>query len=65
MAIPLSELINKEDDIYELTCVAIKRAAVITKYGDTELERHEHKVVSTAITQGLEERVEYFYEHTE
>ncbi len=65
MAIPLRDLINKEDNMYELTCLAVKRAAFITKYGDLELEQHEYKVVSTAITQVLESRVEYFYEFSE
>lgn len=62
MAIPLRTLINRNDNVYEMTCVAIKRAAFITKYGDEELENHEQKIVSTSLTQVLENRVEYFFE---
>jgi len=62
VAIPLRTLINRNDNVYEMTCVAIKRAAFITKYGDEELENHEQKIVSTSLTQVLENRVEYFFE---
>lgn len=65
VAIPLDTLINRNDNVYELTCVAIKRAALITKYGDEELDLHDSKVVSTSLTQVLEDRVEYFFEKPE
>ncbi len=65
VAIPLDTLINRDDNVYELTCVAIKRAAGITKYGDEELDMHDSKVVSAALTQVLENRVEYFFDKSE
>ena len=65
MAIPLEKLINRDDNVYELTCVAIKRAAFITKYGDEELELHDFKVVSLSLAQVLENRVEYFFDKPE
>ncbi len=65
MAIPLDILINRNDNVYEMTCVAIKRAAFITKYGDEDLEEHENKVVSASLSQVLENRVDYFFDKPE
>lgn len=65
MAIPIDILINKDSNVYELTSASIKEAAFITKYGDTEIEKHNGKVVSTAITQVLENRVKYFFNKKE
>lgn len=59
MAIPMDTLINKQGNMYELTCVTIKRAAFLTKFYDEELELHDDKIVSTSLTQVLDDRVEY------
>lgn len=59
MNIPLDLLVDKETNVYELTCVAIKRAERITRTGDEEIELYNGKIVSTSIAQVLEERVEY------
>ena len=59
MILPLSELIDLQDDVYACTCAIIKRAQQVTVAGDEELEKNNGKVVSTAIEQILTEKVEY------
>jgi len=57
--IPLDTLIDKDVNVYEMTCVAIKQAAAITRNGDQELENERNKVVSLVLTQVLNDEVEY------
>lgn len=59
MIIPLKELVNSEENQYVRTCAAIKRAAQITKIGDSDLENNKFKVVSTALNQILKQKVDY------
>ncbi len=59
MVLPLEQLISNTDNVYELTCAAIRRAAQITLAGDEEIPENEGKVVSTAIKQILTKKVEY------
>jgi DNA-directed RNA polymerase subunit omega len=59
MIIPLDELIKTEENIYEVTCAAIRRAYQISVTGDEDLEQNQGKVVSTAIRQVLTGKVEY------
>ncbi len=61
----MDTLINKQGNMYEKTCVVIKRAAFLTKFYDEELDLHDDKIVSTALTQVLEDRVEYHFEKEE
>ena len=59
MILPLEKLNSYDQNIYQLTCAAIRRAYQITMTGDEELEENDGKVVSTAIRQLLTEKVEY------
>ena len=62
MILPLSELIDLQEDVYACTCAIIKRAQQVTVAGDEELEKNNGKVVSTAIDQVLTTKVEYAIE---
>ena len=59
MILPLDLLVGNDDNMYELTCAAIRRAYQLTVTGDEELEKNNGKVVSTAIKQILTNKVEY------
>ncbi len=59
MGIPIDLLIGKDENKYVLTCAAIRRAKQLTITGDEELEKHNKKIVSTAITQMITKEVEY------
>lgn len=59
LSIPLDILVDKDVNTYEMTCVAIKNAAKITRNGDKDVEEHEEKVVSASLTQVLNDKVEY------
>ena len=62
MIIPLSKLIDLQDDVYACTCAMIKRSKQLTLAGDEELEENQEKIVSTAIDQVLSDKVEYALE---
>jgi DNA-directed RNA polymerase subunit omega len=57
MILPLDPLIGYEKNVYELTCAVIRRAYQITVTGDEEIEENLGKVVSTAISQILTNKV--------
>ncbi len=59
MIIPLDLLVDNSDNVYELTCAAIRRAVQITVTRDEEIEENDGKVVSTAIKQVLNRTVQY------
>ncbi len=59
MIIPLDLLIDRTDNIYEMTCAAVRRAMQITVAGDEEVDKNDGKIVSTAIRQILTKKVEY------
>ncbi|KGE72836.1 DNA-directed RNA polymerase subunit omega [Spirochaeta lutea] len=59
MIIPLDLLISEEENVYEMTCAAIRRAYQVTVTGDEELSKNNGKVVSTAISQILTRKVQY------
>ena len=59
MILPLDKLIGDDNNVYELTCAAIRRAAQITLAGDEDVDENEGKVVSTALQQILTKKVEY------
>jgi DNA-directed RNA polymerase subunit omega len=59
MIIPLDLLVDNTDNVYEMTCAAIRRAVQITITGDEEIEEDGGKVVSTAIKQVLTKTVQY------
>lgn len=59
LSIPLDILVDKDVNTYEMTCVAIKNAAKITRNGDKDVEEHGEKVVSASLAQVLNDKVEY------
>ncbi|MDD3941121.1 MAG: hypothetical protein WCY74_03970 [Sphaerochaetaceae bacterium] len=59
MSIPLDVLVDKENNVYEMTCVAISLANVMSANGDQEIENNNGKVVSMVLERVLLEEVEY------
>ncbi len=59
MIIPLNLLISNKGNIYEMTCATLRRALQVTIAGDEEAEENGGKIVSTAISQILNKKVEY------
>ncbi|MBN2510302.1 MAG: DNA-directed RNA polymerase subunit omega [Spirochaetales bacterium] len=59
MIIPVDKMVNHSDNVYELTCAAIRRAMQITITGDEDVQENGGKVVSTALKQILDHKVEY------
>ena len=58
--IPLDELIDKEGNVYEMTCVAIKEAAIYSATDKkTEIENNGDKIVSVVLTRALNDEIEY------
>ena len=63
MSIPLDKLIDKEGNIYEMTCVAIKEANIISATSiKDEIEESGEKVVSHVLTQVLNDVIKYSLE---
>ena len=60
MRIPLNTLIDKENNVYEMTCVAIKEAEI---YASTdkkkEIEEKGEKIVSVVLERALNDEIEY------
>ena len=61
MSIPLDTLIDKDVNVYEMTCVAIKEAAIVAsnKEAEEELENNHDKVVSSVLAKVLNDEIEY------
>jgi hypothetical protein len=59
LSIPLDVLVDKEKNVYEMTCVAISLANIMAADGDEEFENNNEKVVSKVLEQVLLEDVEY------
>ncbi len=58
--IPLDELIDKEGNVYEMTCVAIKEAAIYSATDKKkEIEDEGDKIVSVVLTRALHDEIEY------
>jgi DNA-directed RNA polymerase subunit omega len=62
MVLPFDLLVRSQDNMYELTCAAIKRAVQINLAGDEELDQSRGKIVSLAVKQILTNKVEYHLE---
>ena len=62
MVIPLDLLTSFQGNIYEMTCAAMKRGVQINLVGDEELDANRGKIVSTAISQILTQKVRYRFE---
>jgi DNA-directed RNA polymerase subunit K/omega len=59
LSIPLDVLVDKENNVYEMTCVAVSLANVLAANGDQEIENNNGKVVSTVLERVLLEDIEY------
>lgn len=59
MVFPLEELIKYEDNIYEITVAASRRAFQLAKIEDPEIEENEGKVVSLAARQLFDDEVTF------
>ncbi|MCQ2412158.1 MAG: hypothetical protein MJ057_04310 [Sphaerochaetaceae bacterium] len=61
MSIPLDKLLDKDVNVYEMTCVAIKEAAIMAARKDTEeeMEKTHDKVVSNVLAKVLNDEIEY------
>jgi len=60
LSIPLDKLIDREGNIYEMTCVAIKEANVIASTSvKDDIEANGEKVVSHVLTQVLNDEINY------
>ena len=70
MSIPLDKLIDKDVNVYEMTCVAIKKAEnvaaamaakreVVSEDEPVERKEEEEKVVSSVLTAVLNDEIEY------
>lgn len=59
MVLPLDLLERYQENVYELTCAAIRRAYQLTVTGDEVLDENEGRIVSTAIKQILTQEVQY------
>lgn len=61
MSIPLDKLIDKDVNVYEMTCVAIKEAAIVAsnKEAEEEIENNHDKVVSSVLSKVLNDEIEY------
>ncbi|MDD3902905.1 MAG: hypothetical protein EOM15_10135 [Spirochaetia bacterium] len=55
MSIPLNSLIDYKGNIYEITCVAIKEAIILSNpgCGGKEIEENNGKIVSEVLTRAL------------
>jgi DNA-directed RNA polymerase subunit omega len=59
LIIPLKELISYTDNMYIITCAAIKRVLQLAVSQDAEVAKNHGKIVSVAIKQILEKKIEY------
>ena len=63
MSTPLNidKLIDTDQNVYEMTCVAIKEAAILSedKEGLEQMDNNHDKVVSVALNKVLDNEVEY------
>ena len=64
--IPLNELIDKEGNVYEMTCVAIKEADIYAATDKRkEIEDEGEKVVSVVLTRALHDEIQYREDDTD
>lgn len=60
MSIPLDKLIDKEGNVYEMTCVAIKEAAIYAQTDKRrEIENKDEKIVSVVLERALNDEIVY------
>ena len=59
MPIPLDKLIDTEENVYELTCAAIKEAHNVSESNDKERIEETEKITSHVLAQILNGDVSY------
>lgn len=61
MSIPLDKLIDNESNVYEMTCVAIKEARIISEVPSIkeEVEKDGGKIVSSVLEKALNNEIVY------
>jgi DNA-directed RNA polymerase subunit omega len=59
MIFPMEELIEYEDNMYEITCAASRRAFQLSMLRDPEIEEKEGKVVSLAAQQVFTKEIDF------
>ena len=61
MGIPLNSLIDYEGNIYQITCVAIKEANILSNpgCGGKEIEENNGKIVSEVLTRALKGEIHF------
>ena len=60
MSIPLDTLIDKESNVYEMTCVSIKEAEIYAATDKKkEIEDKGEKIVSVVLDRALNDEIEY------
>lgn len=59
MIFPLQDLVRFEDNVYEITCAASRRAYQLSMVKDPDIENNDGKVVSLAARQLFSKQVEY------
>ncbi len=61
VSIPLNNLIDYEDNIYQITCVAIKEANILSNpgCGGEEIEKNNGKIVSEVLTRALKGEIHF------
>ncbi|MDR2470830.1 MAG: DNA-directed RNA polymerase subunit omega [Treponema sp.] len=64
MIFPLEQLIGYEDNMYEITCAASRRAYQLSMLQDPEIEDNEGKVVSLAAQQVFTKEIEFRLEES-
>ena len=61
MSIPLDKLIDSNENFYQMTCVAIKEADIISRIPEKrdEIEKDGDKVVSYVLRKALNDEIRY------
>ena len=59
--IPFNHLVNSQDNVYEMTCAAVKRAEQLTMTQSEELRKKKVKIVSEALREILSGEVQFSY----
>ena len=63
MVFPLEQVVQYNDNIYEITVAASTRAYQLAKVNDPEIEANHDKVVCVAARQLFTNKVHYRIEH--
>jgi DNA-directed RNA polymerase subunit omega len=61
VSIPLNKLIDYKGNVYQITCVAIKEAIILSNpgCGGKEIEENNGKIVSEVLTRALNDEIHF------